>query len=86
MTWPRGRQYISGVVERRDSTSGAAVHHAAGKANSHNMHILHPRPAEWNFVLVPLSEIAADLVPPILKRSFFDLLKCSPDRHAVVKG
>jgi 7,8-dihydro-6-hydroxymethylpterin-pyrophosphokinase len=50
------------------------------------MHIPYPRPAEWNFVLVPLLEIAEDLVPAILKTSIIDLLKCSPDRHAVVKG
>jgi hypothetical protein len=30
----RGRRYISGVVERRDSTSEAVIHHAVEKGNS----------------------------------------------------
>jgi serine/threonine protein kinase/Tfp pilus assembly protein PilF len=34
LTSPRGLQYISGVIKRRDSASGTGIHHAAEKRNA----------------------------------------------------
>ncbi len=45
--------------------------------------IPHPRMAERNFVLVPLSEIAPDIIHPVLHRSALDLRQASRDRHRV---
>ncbi len=43
----------------------------------------HPRMAERNFVLIPLSEIAPDAVHPVLHQTAADLRKASRDRHEV---
>jgi 2-amino-4-hydroxy-6-hydroxymethyldihydropteridine diphosphokinase len=45
----------------------------------------HPRLHERRFVLVPLNEIAADLIHPKLGKSISDLLKECPDKSRVRK-
>ena len=47
--------------------------------------IPHPRIHERRFVLVPLSEIAGDLVHPVLGRSIRELLEECPDKSKVEK-
>ena len=48
-----------------------------------NLQVPHPFLQERNFVLVPLQEIAADWVHPILKKSIATLLEQSPDKLEV---
>jgi 2-amino-4-hydroxy-6-hydroxymethyldihydropteridine diphosphokinase len=45
----------------------------------------HPRLHERRFVLVPLNEIAGDLIHPKLRKSISDLLKECPDKSRVEK-
>lgn len=45
--------------------------------------IPHPRLQFRNFVLVPLNEIAPDLIHPIIGKSINRLLKCCPDKLEV---
>jgi 2-amino-4-hydroxy-6-hydroxymethyldihydropteridine diphosphokinase len=45
----------------------------------------HPRLARRNFVLVPLLEIAPDVVHPLLKKTVRDMARGCPDAAAVIK-
>jgi len=47
--------------------------------NSKNLTLPHPRLQERNFVLVPLSDIAADFIHPILDKSITELRKLCAD-------
>jgi len=47
------------------------------------LQIPHPKLAERNFVLVPLAEIAPEIIHPILKKKIRDLLLESEDPHSV---
>jgi 2-amino-4-hydroxy-6-hydroxymethyldihydropteridine diphosphokinase len=48
-----------------------------------NLKIPHPLMNERKFVLIPLCEIAADLVHPVLKKTFGELLDVCEDRSNV---
>ena len=47
--------------------------------------IPHPRIPQRRFVLVPLCEIAGDLVHPVLRKNIKSLLKECPDKSRVKK-
>jgi len=53
--------------------------------HSHRLSIPHPRISERNFVLAPLSEIAPDLIHPVLQQPLHELLKQSKDPLQAVK-
>lgn len=56
---------------------GSTVLHEPG------LEIPHPRMAERRFVLVPLAEIAAGAVHPVLQKTIAELLEETPDRSEV---
>lgn len=45
----------------------------------------HPKLALRKFVLMPLAEIAPDLIHPVMKKSILDLLDLCPDKSEVKK-
>ena len=51
--------------------------------NEPDLIIPHPRLAERRFVLVPLAEIARDVIHPVLKKSIQSLLDACPDTSEV---
>ena len=53
--------------------------------NTPQIKIPHPRLAERAFVLIPLAEIAPDLVHPVLKQSIKDLLRLIHGTQGVLK-
>lgn len=49
----------------------------------HHLHIPHPRMHQRKFVLVPLAEIAPDLVHPVLKLNISEILQNVGDSNSV---
>lgn len=52
---------------------------------SDDLTIPHPRLAERNFILVPLAEIAPDIVHPVFQKAIRQLCRLSKDRSQVQK-
>jgi 2-amino-4-hydroxy-6-hydroxymethyldihydropteridine diphosphokinase len=53
--------------------------------NTPELVIPHPRMAERAFVLIPLAEMAPDLVHPLLKKTIRELLKNITEKQGVLK-
>lgn len=51
--------------------------------NMEGLRIPHPRASERNFVLMPMEEIAPDLIHPVLKKTVRELLKECGDKAIV---
>lgn len=54
--------------------------------NEQDLRIPHPHMHERGFALIPLSEIAPDVIHPVKKKKIKDLLRAMKDRHSVVKA
>jgi 2-amino-4-hydroxy-6-hydroxymethyldihydropteridine diphosphokinase len=50
-----------------------------------NLKIPHPLLHQRRFVLVPLCEVASDMIHPVLKKSISDLLEICEDKSEVKK-
>jgi 2-amino-4-hydroxy-6-hydroxymethyldihydropteridine diphosphokinase len=51
--------------------------------SSDKLEIPHPRLQKRKFVLIPLNEIAPDLIHPVIGKSISQILKCCPDKLEV---
>ena len=51
--------------------------------NQVNIEIPHPRMLSWNFVLIPLSEIAGEVIHPVAKKKIKELLGMCTDNGSV---
>jgi 2-amino-4-hydroxy-6-hydroxymethyldihydropteridine diphosphokinase len=74
-----GKEYSSRIIDLDILLYGEEI------LDSKSIVIPHPKLHERRFVLVPLCEIAPDLVHPVLKKSIKQLLSECPDKNNVTK-
>ena len=53
--------------------------------HDHSLTLPHPQMQNRKFALLPLAEIASEIIHPILKKSIAELLKVCPDKSEVKK-
>lgn len=74
-----GKEYSSRIIDLDILLYGEEI------LDSKSLVIPHPKLHERRFVLVPLCEIAPDLVHPVLKKSIKQLLSECPDKNNVTR-
>jgi 2-amino-4-hydroxy-6-hydroxymethyldihydropteridine diphosphokinase len=75
----RGNKYTSRVIDLDILLFGDRI------IKNDSLSVPHPKMHERRFVLVPLCEIAPDLVHPVLKKSIKTLLVECQDKSSVIK-
>jgi 2-amino-4-hydroxy-6-hydroxymethyldihydropteridine diphosphokinase len=75
----KGNKYTSRIIDLDILLFGNRI------IENDSLSVPHPRMHERRFVLIPLCEIAPDLVHPILKKSIKTLLSECQDKSSVIK-
>lgn len=77
-----GRTRNSGVYESRTIDIDILFYNNM-KINNPDLTIPHPLLHQRNFIMIPLAEIAGDLIHPVFNKNIYDLAKACKDNKSV---